>query len=232
MHCNRGGCQQRNRRRQGQRTRVAMDVQALLVISVTTEARRVPAITVEAHHVIAGLIVALRIEASRIVTRRIKAEGVVAVHIVASGIVAVVVETGAVESEDVVAVDVEAGRVVDILRGTRLTTLLDVSDRESLVGPPGLHSAIRNTVERVAVKLGLENETLHSGEVRAKVDGLTARQLVVAALEGLDTEDALHSAVGRREEAVEVYGEIESGEHESLFSCERRSSDESHLLLG
>ena len=209
-----------------------MDIEPLLVISVTTEARRVPAIAVEAHHVIAGLIVALRIEASRIVTRSIKAEGIVAVHIVASGVIAVVIETGAVKTKDVVAVDIEAVGIINILRGARLAALVDVSDRESLVGPPGLHSVIGHALEGEAVEIGLEHEGLHSGEVRAEVDGLATRQLVIAALERLDTEDALHSAVGRREEAVEVDREVEGCERESLLGCERRSSSESHLLLG
>lgn len=177
------------------RSRVAMDVEALLVVAVTTEARRIPAVVIEAHHVIAGLIVALRIEACAVETLRIVAEGVEARAGVALLVVAVVVETGGVESKNVVAVDVETGRVVDILRGARLTTLVDVLDRVALVGPPGLHGVVSDSVDGEAVEVGLGDKGLHRGEVGSEVDGLAARQLILAALVGLDTEDTLHSAV-------------------------------------
>ena len=143
-----------------------------------------------------------------------------------------VVEARRVESENIVAVDVETGRVVDILRGARLAALVDILDGVTLVGPPGLHGVVSDSVDGEAVEVGLGNETLHSGEVGAEIDRLAARNLVLAALVGLDTEDALHSTVLRRQEAVEVYGEIEGGQHETLLGCEGRSSDESHLLLG
>ena len=211
---------------------VAMDVQTLLVVAVTSETLRIPTIVVEAHHVITSLVVTERVETGAVVALRIVAECVETGRGVALRIVAVVVETGSVESKNVVAVDVEAGRVVDVLRGGRLATLVDVADRVALVGPPGLYSVVSDAVDGEAVEVGLGDEGLHCRELRTEIDGLTARQLVLTALEGLDTEDALHSAVLGREEAVEVDGEIECGEHETLLGCEGRSSNESHLLLG
>lgn len=227
VHRNRGRCIHGRRRR----SRVAMHVEALLVVAVTAEARRIPAVAVEAHHVVASLVVALRIEASAVVTLCIVAEGVEARAGVALLVVAVVVEASGVESENVVAVDVETGRVVDILRGARLAALVDVLDSITLVGPPGLHGVVSDTVDGEAVEVRLGDKGLHRGEVGSEIDRLAARQLVLTALKGLDTEDTLHSAVLRRQEAVEVYGEVEGCEHESLFGCERRSSDESHLLF-
>jgi len=208
-----------------------MHVEALLVVAVTAEARRIPAVAVEAHHVVASLVVALRIEASAVVTLCIVAEGVEARAGVALLVVAVVIETCAVESKNVVAVDVETGRVVDILRSARLTALVDILDRVALVGPPGLHGTIGDTVDGETVEVGLGDEGLHRGEMGSEIDGLAASDFILAALIGLDTEHALHSGVGRREEAVEVDREVEGGERETLFSCERRSSDESHLLF-
>lgn len=212
------------------RSRVTVDVEALLVVAVTAEARRIPAITVEAHHVVASLVITERIEARAVVTLRIVAECIEARAGVALLVVAVVVEASGVESENVVAVDVEAGRVVDILRGARLGGLVDVLDSIPLVGPPGLHGVVSDTVDGEAVEVGLGDEGLHRGKVGSEIDGLAARQLILAALVGLDTEDTLHSAVLRRQEAVEVDGEIEGCEHKTLLGCIRRSSDESHLL--
>ena len=208
-----------------------MDVQALLVVAVTAESLRIPTVLIETHHVVARLIVTEGVEASRVETGGVVAEGVVAVHVVTGGIISVVVEAGTVEAEHVVAVDVETSRVVNILRGRRLAALMDILDSVALAGPPGLHGAISDAVEGLAVEVRLENETLDGGELRAEADRLAARKLVLTALEGLDTEHALHSAIGRGEEAVEVHGEIQGVKHETLLSCEGRSSDDTHFLL-